>query len=145
MFRDLATDYIERVDVIGNKAFIEFVEQLEKDEEIAFDTFEVGKDKLVIVTIAPDPDKMDKDILLPTLSPILGRKRRWPKKSPRWTWRPCLCPTLPRKAAMPLPRHSATRAMTSSLGKADRARLHPARGADVQEVISYYAKRIARM
>ena len=75
MFRDLATDFIERVDVIGNKAFIEFVEQLESEEEIAFGTFEVGKDKLLIVTIAPDPDKMDKDISLPVLSPILARKK----------------------------------------------------------------------
>ncbi len=75
MFRDLATDYVERVDVIGNKAFIGFVEQLEKEEDIAFGTFDVGKDKLVIVTIQPDPDKMDKDIALPTLSPILARKK----------------------------------------------------------------------
>lgn len=75
MFRDLATDYVERVDVIGNKAFIEFVEQLEKEENIAFETFEVGKDKLAIVTIAPDMDKLDKDIALPVLSPILARKK----------------------------------------------------------------------
>ncbi len=75
MFRDLTTDYVERVDVIGNKAFIGFVEQLEKEEDIAFDTFEVGKDKLIIVTIQPDPNKMDKDIALPILSPILARKK----------------------------------------------------------------------
>jgi hypothetical protein len=38
----------ERVDVIGNKAFIEFVEQLEKDEEIEFETVDLGVDRVVI-------------------------------------------------------------------------------------------------
>jgi len=75
MFRELSSDYTERVDVIGNKAFIEFVEDLEREEEIAFGTFDVGKDKLVINTIMPDPEKLDKDILLPTLSPVLARKK----------------------------------------------------------------------
>ncbi len=75
MFRELASDYTERVDVIGNKAFIEFVEDLEREEEIAFGTFNVGKDKLVINTIMPDLEKLDKDILLPTLSPVLARKK----------------------------------------------------------------------
>src|SRR6516165_1437007 len=31
MFRDQAAGYVERVDVIGNKNFIEFVEQLERE------------------------------------------------------------------------------------------------------------------
>ena len=34
MFRG-GSGYIERVDVIGNKTFIEFVEQLEREEDIA--------------------------------------------------------------------------------------------------------------
>ena len=75
MFRDLGTSYTERVDVIGNKAFIEFVDQLEKDEDMQIDTFNIGIDKLVIVVIAPDPAKIDKDITLPILSPILARKK----------------------------------------------------------------------
>jgi type III restriction enzyme len=75
MFRDLGTSYAERVDVIGNKAFIEFVDQLEKDEDMQIDTFNIGIDKLVIVVIAPDPAKIDKDITLPILSPILARKK----------------------------------------------------------------------
>lgn len=65
----------ERVDVIGNKAFIEFVEQLEKDEEMEFETFDLEKDKVVIEKIHPDPDKLERDILMPQLSPILTRKR----------------------------------------------------------------------
>src|SRR5262249_56656746 len=32
MFRDYGVGYVERVDVIGNKKFIEFVEQLEREE-----------------------------------------------------------------------------------------------------------------
>lgn len=67
--------YTERVDVIGNKKFIEFVEQLEKDEEFKLDEFEVGKDKVVILTIVPDPKKLEMDISLPELSPILVRKK----------------------------------------------------------------------
>ena len=58
MFRG-ATGYTERVDVIGNKTFIEFVEQLEREEDIELETFKLG-DKVHIVTIAPDPQKQDK-------------------------------------------------------------------------------------
>ena len=75
MFRGQNSTYIERVDVIGNKKFIEFVEQLEKEEDIELGTFKIGQDKVSIVTIAPDPAKMDKDIALPTLSPVLVRKK----------------------------------------------------------------------
>ena len=49
MFADHATTYIERVDVIGNTAFLKFVEQLERDEEITLDSFDL-KEKLVITT-----------------------------------------------------------------------------------------------
>jgi type III restriction enzyme len=59
----------ETVDVIGNQAFIEFVEQLERDEDMAFETFDLDKDHVVIETIFPDPEKVAYDIILPTLSP----------------------------------------------------------------------------
>jgi len=75
MFRDQGSGYVERLDVIGNKKFIEFVEQLEREEDLQLDTFEIGKDKVVITTIAPDPAKMEKDIAVPSLSPILTRKK----------------------------------------------------------------------
>ena len=71
MFRELVSDYTERVDVIGTRKFIELVEELERAEDMQFETFEVGKDKLRIVTIFPDPAKIDRDIALPELSPIL--------------------------------------------------------------------------
>ena len=52
MFAGLRTTYTERVDIIGNTAFLKFVEQLEKDEDITLDTFDL-KEPLVITTIAP--------------------------------------------------------------------------------------------
>lgn len=76
MFRGRGQGYEERVDIIGNKSFLSFVEELEKQENIKLDTFEVGKDKLKIITIAPQlPDKTAYDLSLPRLSPILVRKK----------------------------------------------------------------------
>ena len=73
MFRGLQTSYQERVDIIGNKSFIDFVEKLEEIEDYKFDTWRPGKDKLQITVIKPEPDKADYDVALPTLSPILAR------------------------------------------------------------------------
>jgi len=76
MFRDLSSEsYQERVDIIGNKAFLNFVEDLEKLEDLKFDTFEIGKDKLKIHTIVPVEDKKYADIGIPDLSPSLVRKK----------------------------------------------------------------------
>jgi len=75
MFRDMGTDFTERVDIIGNKKFLDFVDDLEKLEELHLDTFEVGKDKLKIVTIIPTDDRKNYDIGLPLLSPTLVRKK----------------------------------------------------------------------
>jgi type III restriction enzyme len=75
MFRDLTTDYTERVDIIGNQKFLDFVDDLEKLEELQFDTFEVGKDKLRILTIMPLEERKQFDIGLPLLTPTLVRKK----------------------------------------------------------------------
>src|SRR5579885_599559 len=75
MFRDNPSGYTERVDIIGNKTFLAFVDDLEKLEELNLDTFEIGKDKLRIITILPLPDRKDFDIGLPLLSPSLVRKK----------------------------------------------------------------------
>jgi len=75
MFRDMGTDFTERVDIIGNKKFLDFVDDLEKLEELHLDTFEVGNDKLTIVTIIPTDDRKKFDIGLPLLSPTLVRKK----------------------------------------------------------------------
>ena len=75
MFRNMAGSYIERVDIIGNKAFMDFVEDLEKLEDLKFDTFQIGKDKLKILTVQPVDKKKEFDIGIPDISPILGRKK----------------------------------------------------------------------
>ena len=97
MFRDLGSGYTERVDVIGNKRFIEFVEQLEREEDLQLDTFELGKDKVVIVTIGPDDTKLDMDIALPVLSPILTRKKSLAEEIAALDVMGFVCPVLPRK------------------------------------------------
>src|SRR6266852_8843057 len=75
MFRDLTADYTEHVDIIGNQKFLEFVDDLEKLEELKLDTFELGKDKLRIITILPLEDRKEFDIGLPVLTPFLVRKK----------------------------------------------------------------------
>ncbi|HWP81842.1 MAG TPA: DEAD/DEAH box helicase family protein [Bacteroidota bacterium] len=75
MFRASESGYTERVDVIGNKAFLSFVEDLEKLEDLKLETFEVGKDKLKIISIMPVEEKKKADIGIPELSPIIARKR----------------------------------------------------------------------
>lgn len=75
MFREIG-GYQERVDIIGNKAFMDFVADLEKLEDLKFETFQIGKDKLKIITVQPVlPEKADKDIGIPEISPLLGRKK----------------------------------------------------------------------
>lgn len=75
MFRGLDNNYQERVDIIGNNAFLKFVEDLEKLEDFKLDTFEIGKDKLKIFTIMPVEEKKQADIGIPDLSPSLVRKK----------------------------------------------------------------------
>jgi type III restriction enzyme len=75
MFRDDPSGYTERVDIIGNKNFLDFVDDLEKLEELKLDTFELGKDKLRIITILPLEDRKEFDIGLPVLTPSLVRKK----------------------------------------------------------------------
>src|SRR5207237_1082115 len=75
MFRERPAGYAERADIIGNRAFLEFVDDLEKLEEVKLDTFEIGKDKLRIVTIMPLKDREKFDIGLPALTPALVRKK----------------------------------------------------------------------
>jgi type III restriction enzyme len=75
MFRHDPSGYTERVDIIGNKTFLNFVDDLEKLEELKLDTFELGKDKLRIITIMPLEDRKEFDIGLPVLTPSLVRKK----------------------------------------------------------------------
>jgi len=75
MFRDLTADYTEHVDIIGNQKFLEFVNDLEKLEELQLETFEIGKDKLRILTIMPLEERKAFDIGMPVLTPTLVRKK----------------------------------------------------------------------
>src|SRR5581483_7883646 len=75
MFRDIGVDFTERVDIIGNQKFLDFVDDLEKLEDLKLDTFEVGKDKVGIITILPIDSRKEYDIGVPVLSPTLVRKK----------------------------------------------------------------------
>ncbi len=75
MFRNLIGSYTERVDIIGNAAFMKFVEDLEKLEDLKFETFHIGKDKLKIITIQPIEEKIKFDIGIPDITPSLVRKK----------------------------------------------------------------------
>ena len=143
MFRG-ATGYVERVDVIGNKTFIEFVEQLEREEDIQLETFRIGE-KVSIITIAPDPKKMDKDIALPVLSPILTRKKSLAEEIAALDVGAFACPVLPRKqddAAAKTFRYEGYDIIT--LQKLIEREYSIPEPQTAEEVIGYYARRIAQ-
>ena len=143
MFRG-ASGYIERVDVIGNKTFIEFVEQLEREEDIQLETFKLGE-KVSIITIAPDPQKMDKDIAIPVLSPVLTRKRSLAEEIAGLDVSGFTCPVLPRKeddAAAKTFRYEGVDIITlQRIVQRDYTIPEPQ---TAEEVIGYYARRIAQ-
>jgi len=138
-------DYSDRVDVIGNKTFIEFVEQLERDEDLQLDTFEIGKDKVVIVTIAPDERKKDRDIPIPVLSPILTRKKSLAEEITAMDLGQFTCPVLPRKegdGVAKLFRYEGYDIIT--LQKLVEREYRIPEPQTPEEVIGYYARRIAQ-
>ena len=143
MFRG-ATGYIERVDVIGNKTFIEFVEQLEREEDIQLETFKIGE-KVNIITIAPDAKKKDKDIAIPVLSPILTRKKSLAEEIAELDVSTFDCPVLPRKqddAAAKSFRYEGYDIIT--LQKLIEREYKIPEPQTAEEVIGYYARRIAQ-
>jgi type III restriction enzyme len=146
MFRGRPGDptFRERVDVIGNRAFIEFVEQLERDEEIEFETADLGVDRVVIEKIFPDPAKLAHDIGIPTLSPALARKRTLKEEIEGLDVSRFKTPVLPVKpgdAAAQEFRYEGYDIITLER-MIERDYRTPAVQTS-QEVISYYAKRIA--
>ncbi len=143
MFRG-GSGYTERVDVIGNKTFIEFVEQLEREEDIELETFKIG-DKVHIVTIAPDPQKQDKDIAIPVLSPILTRKKSLAEEIAELDVSAFNCPVLPRKdddSAAKTFRYEGYDIITLQKLVEREYSIPPPQTAE--EVIGYYARRIAQ-
>ena len=143
MFRG-ATGYIERVDVIGNKAFINFVEQLEREEDIELETFKIG-DKVHIVIIAPDPQKQQRDIAIPKLSPILTRKKSLAEEIAELDVDALNCPVLPRKEDDPAAktfRYEGYDIIT--LQKLIDREYRIPEPQTAEEVIGYYARHIAQ-
>jgi type III restriction enzyme len=145
MFRGTGSGYIEHVDVIGNNAFIEFVEQLEREEELQLETFEVGREKVVIVTIAPDEKKKDKDIPIPVLSPVLTRKKSLAEEIAEMDVSQFKCPVLPRNAGDAVAktfRYEGYDIITLQKLIERQYKIPEPQTAD--EVIGYYARRIAQ-
>ena len=125
--------------------FIEFVEQLEREEELQLDTFEVGKEKVVIVTIAPDEKKKDKDIPIPVLSPVLTRKKSLAEEIAEMDVSQFKCPVLPRKegdAVAKTFRYEGYDIITLQKLIERQYKIPEPQTAD--EVIGYYARRIAQ-
>ena len=145
MFRGTGSGYVEHVDVIGNGRFIEFVEQLEREEELQLGTCEIGTDKVVIVTIAPVGAKTDKDISIPVLRPVLTRKQSLVEEIGAMDVRRFQCPVLPRKpddATAQKFRCEGYDILTlQKMVEREYAIPQPQTAA---EVIGYYAWRIAR-
>ena len=146
MFRGRPGDptFQERVDVIGNKAFIAFVEQLERDEDMEFETVDLDKDRVIIEAIFPDPEKIACDIALPILSPILTRKRTLREEIEALDVSKFKTPRLPKKEG-----DAAAEEFTYegydiiTLEKLIEREYTIPEVQTSQEVISYYAKRIA--
>jgi type III restriction enzyme len=143
MFRG-QTGYIERVDVIGNKTFIEFVEQLEREEDIQLETFKVGE-KVSIITIAPDPKKKDKDIAIPVLSPILTRKKSLAEEIAELDVSAFSSPVLPRKREeLEAKTFQYTGYDIITLQTLVEREYKIPEPQTAEEVIGYYARRIAQ-
>ena len=144
MFSGLAAQYTERVDVIGNPAFLKFVDQLEREEDIALDTFDL-KEPLVIKTIAPEPSKLERDINIPVLSPILARKKTLAEEIAELDVQGFVCQVLPRK-----PHDKAAQSFhyegkdIITLEKIVEREYRVPEPRTAEEVISYYAKRISQ-
>ncbi len=145
MFR--GKTYAERVDIIGNKAFLSFVDDLEKLEDVKLDSFEVGKDKLKIIAIAPQmPEKAAYDLALPRLSPMLARKRTLSEEIAaldvtRFKFSPDPLPRKPTAADIKKFQYQAFDIITMEKLFEREYAIKEAQRPD--EIVSYYAKLIA--
>src|ERR1043166_2240707 len=146
MFRGMERgSYIERVDVIGNKAFIEFVERLEQEEQLKLGTFEIGKDKVFIVTIAPDPKKLDRDIGMPQLTPILTRKKAISEEIASLDVMSFASPVFPKKDQSKEAQHFRYEGYDFITLKKEIEREYTIPEPQTpEEVIGYYARKIAQ-
>ena len=144
MFRDLSISFTERVDIIGNRAFLDFVDELEKLEELKLDTFEIGKDKLRIVTVMPLEDRKKFDIGMPSLTPILVRKKSLADEIAALDvlgWKTIVLPMGESDPVSKTFRYEGYDIIT--LEKMVDREYQLAEPQTAQEVIGYYARRIA--
>jgi type III restriction enzyme len=144
MFGSMQTAYTERVDIIGNTAFLKFVEQLERDEDITLESFDLNE-RLTITTIEPDPAKSDVDISIPVLSPLLARKKTLAEEIAALDIAAMQNPVLPKKendAAAQVFHYEGVDIITLQR-LIEREYIIP-EPQTAGEVISYYAKRIAQ-
>jgi len=139
--------YSERVDIIGNKAFLAFVDELEKFEDVKLDTFDVGKDKLKIIAIEPRmPEKAAYDLALPRLSPIIVRKKTLTEEIGTldvmdFNFRPDPLPLKPTDADIKKFQYQAFDILTAEKLFEREYAIKEAQRPD--EIVSYYAKLIA--
>lgn len=144
MFKGSSSEYTERVDVIGNRAFLSFVEDLETLEGLKLDTFEIGKDKLQILTIMPVEEKNAADLGIPELTPSLVRKKSLAEEIASLDVMKLRCNPLPLKpedAAAKTFIYEGRDILTDEKLLEREYTIPPAQTA--QEVIGYYARRIA--
>src|SRR5581483_11565137 len=108
------------------------------------DTFKIGE-RVTILTIAPDPKKKDKDILIPVLSPILTRKKSLAEEIGELDVRAFDCPVLPRKqddlVAKSFRYEGFDIITLQKMVERDYSIPEPQ---TAEEVIGYYARRIAQ-
>ncbi len=144
MFRELPTSYTERVDIIGNKAFLDFVDDLEKLEELKLETFELGKDKLHIVTIMPLEERKEFDIGVPVLTPSLVRKKSLAEEIENLDMMQLRTVVLPMSEDDPLAKTFRYEGYDIITLKKEVEREYTIpEPQTAQEVIGYYARRIA--
>lgn len=145
MFRDMPVGYTERVDIIGNKAFLSFVDDLKKIEELTLDTFQVGKDKLKILTIFTMGERIPFDIGLPSLTPSLIRKKSIADEIEALDVMAFDCPILPFKAGDQSEKTFRFEGYDIiTLQKEIEREYRIPEPQTPQEVIGYYARRIAQ-
>jgi type III restriction enzyme len=144
MFRDLPVSFTERVDIIGNRAFLDFVDELEKLEELKLDTFVVGKDKLQIVTVMPLEDRKKFDIGMPSLTPSLVRKKSLADEIAALDVTALKCVVLPMSEKDPVSKTFQYEGYDIiTLEKMVEREYQLVEPQTAQEVIGYYARRIA--
>lgn len=140
----MVSTYTERVDVIGNQTFLKLIEQLEKEEELTLDSFNLHE-PVIITTIMPDEAKLDRDISVPKLTPILVRKKTLAEEIAAVDVSKFNAPTLPRREndATAQSFHYEGHDIITLQKLIERDYTIPVPQTS-QEVISYYAKRIAQ-